>query len=183
MTDTRVGSSALLASLFSIFMNYEEQLKHPKWQKKRLEIMNRAGWKCEKCERDDETLHVHHISYDHGGPQPWNYHDSWLQCLCETCHTLSHIDEKRIIKFLGERAPEIRYVNKDDDAIKRVDNEIAKPDWTPEELKKLLKWRSSLVRWKLSMPSFDSANVLDEPHGCLARSLRSRIRDKHPCWL
>jgi hypothetical protein len=27
------------------------------------------------------------------------------------------------------------------------------------------------------------ANVLDEPHGCLARSLRSRIRDKHPCWL
>ena len=26
-------------------------------------------------------------------------------------------------------------------------------------------------------------NVLDEPHGCLARSLRSRIRDKHPCWL
>ena len=38
-------------------------------------------------------------------------------------------------------------------------------------------------RWDFSNCINFLPNVLDEPHGCLARSLRSRIRDKHPCWL
>lgn len=30
-------------------MSYAEQLKDPRWQKKRLEILNRDEWKCTWC--------------------------------------------------------------------------------------------------------------------------------------
>lgn len=44
-------------------MKYSEQLKHPKWQKKRLEILKRDKWKCKKCKDDTTTLNVHHKEY------------------------------------------------------------------------------------------------------------------------
>ena len=28
---------------------YSDKLKSPKWQKKRLEVLNLRGFKCEKC--------------------------------------------------------------------------------------------------------------------------------------
>ncbi len=65
--------------------SYYEQLKHPKWQRKRLEIMQRAGFQCEDCGKDDVTLNVHH-SYYEKGLAPWEYPDDSLHCLCEKCH-------------------------------------------------------------------------------------------------
>jgi hypothetical protein len=93
-------------------MDYKEKLNHPKWQKRRLEIMQKADWKCEKCGCDSEQLHVHHTDYKAGGPNPWDYEDQYLQCICATCHTLSHIERGRILKFIGLEAPqpEIRYL-------------------------------------------------------------------------
>ena len=35
--------------LFYKIMNYSEQLKSPKWQKKRLEIMQRDKFTCQLC--------------------------------------------------------------------------------------------------------------------------------------
>ena len=64
---------------------YWELLRHPKWQRKRLAIMERADFKCENCDNDDETLNVHH-SYYEKGLMPWDYPDESLHCLCETCH-------------------------------------------------------------------------------------------------
>jgi 5-methylcytosine-specific restriction endonuclease McrA len=66
-------------------MTYSEKLKDPRWQKKRLAVMQRANFKCEACSRDNETLHVHHLVYPRG-KQPWEVEDKWLECLCETCH-------------------------------------------------------------------------------------------------
>jgi hypothetical protein len=62
-----------------------ERLKDPRWQKKRLEVMQRAGFACEWCESKDMTLHVHHTYYEKYR-EPWDYPDWALMCLCESCH-------------------------------------------------------------------------------------------------
>jgi hypothetical protein len=63
--------------------SYSEKLKHPKWQRKRLEVMQRDDFKCRLC-RDDETmLHVHHLSYE---GEPWEVCDDELITLCHHCH-------------------------------------------------------------------------------------------------
>lgn len=64
---------------------YYELLRMPQWQKKRLEIMQRENFSCERCFCTDRMLHVHH-SYYEKGLKPWEYPDSSLHCLCENCH-------------------------------------------------------------------------------------------------
>lgn len=70
-------------------MKYAEQLKHPKWQRRRLEIMSRAGFACEQCGDTESTLHVHHKAY-RDGAMAWEYLDEELVCLCEDCHERQH---------------------------------------------------------------------------------------------
>jgi Zn finger protein HypA/HybF involved in hydrogenase expression len=78
-------------------MKYHDQLKHPLWQKKRLEVMERAGFECENCGGKEDTLNVHHPYYKRGA-MIWDYESGELQCLCERCHKIAHeIDEK--LKF------------------------------------------------------------------------------------
>ena len=72
-------------------MKYSDKLKDPRWQKKRLEILERDGWECTSCGSIDKTLHVHHTYYDFA-LNPWDYHESTLVSLCEECH--SEITEK-----------------------------------------------------------------------------------------
>lgn len=65
---------------------YWELLRDPRWQEKRLRIMERAGFKCERCGSSNRTLNVHH-SYYMKGAAPWEYPDLSLHCLCEAkCH-------------------------------------------------------------------------------------------------
>lgn len=68
-------------------MNYSEKLKDPRWQKKRLEILNAANWKCEEvdCGRSDLPLEVHHCQYI-SGIEPWQYDRDLLIALCKPCH-------------------------------------------------------------------------------------------------
>lgn len=66
-------------------MKYSEKIKSPQWQKKRLEILERDGWKCKICGDDESTLHVHHRIYK-TGKEPWDYPDDALITLCEKCH-------------------------------------------------------------------------------------------------
>ena len=67
-------------------MTYAEKLRHPLWQKKRLEIFNRDGWKCRFCETEIKNLQVHHVIY--GKREPWDYPDYLYQTLCEDCHAI-----------------------------------------------------------------------------------------------
>ena len=66
-------------------MKYQDLLKHPKWQKKRLEILSRDGFKCQKCKDGETTLHVHHEIYSNG-KKPWEYDNKNLTTLCSDCH-------------------------------------------------------------------------------------------------
>jgi len=66
--------------------DYDEKLKDPRWQRKRLKILERDGWACQQCGcRDD--LHVHHRVY-YG--DPWEAPDESLITLCERCHEAEH---------------------------------------------------------------------------------------------
>ena len=64
-------------------MTYSDKLRDPRWQRKRLAIMQRDGWKCRHCESTDKTLTVHHFLYC---GNPWEAEDKFLATLCEDCH-------------------------------------------------------------------------------------------------
>lgn len=68
---------------------YWEKLRDPRWQKKRLEIMEDRQWTCEMCEATEKTLNVHHTIYRKGA-DPWDYADHEYRCLCESCHEIEH---------------------------------------------------------------------------------------------
>ena len=70
-------------------MAYADDLKHPKWQKKRLEIMQRDNFTCQMCGAKDKPLHVHHLVYKKG-LKPWEYDELNLVTLCEDCHEAEH---------------------------------------------------------------------------------------------
>ncbi len=65
--------------------NYSEKLKDPRWQKKRLEILNRDKFTCQYCKDTNSTLIVHHLHY-YPDTEPWEYCNGQLITLCETCH-------------------------------------------------------------------------------------------------
>jgi hypothetical protein len=66
---------------------YHEQLRDPRWQRKRLEILNAADFKCSDagCGNADNELNVHHSAYLRGVPV-WEHPDELLHCLCCECH-------------------------------------------------------------------------------------------------
>ncbi len=67
--------------------SYSEKLKDPRWQKKRLNILNRDGFSCQWCGDKEHTLHVHHLKYK---GDPWDAPDEWLLTICEDCHETDH---------------------------------------------------------------------------------------------
>lgn len=78
---------------------YGELLKNPNWQRKRLEMLEAAGWSCKVCAATEKTLHVHHKQYIKGR-KPWEYENSELEVLCEDCHSLEHVEKKAFADLL-----------------------------------------------------------------------------------
>jgi len=80
---------------------YSEKLRDPRWQKKRLSVLERDNFTCRMCFDTTETLNVHHISYNN---EPWETEDRLLITLCETCHNQETEDLKewsdKLIKSL-----------------------------------------------------------------------------------
>lgn len=69
--------------------NYTELLKDPRWQKRRLLVMEYAGFRCQICGDSTTTLHCHH-SYYARGKKPWEYPDGAIICVCADCHAMLH---------------------------------------------------------------------------------------------
>lgn len=72
-------------------MTYAEKLKDPRWQKKRLEILERDNWCCQLCFDKNTTLHVHHLKYS---GEPWNTKNDDLLTYCEHCHSIIEFNKK-----------------------------------------------------------------------------------------
>lgn len=70
-------------------LTYREQLLHPSWQRKRLEIMERDDFTCQHCCDGESTLNVHHKCYVKGR-LAWEYPGHQLITLCATCHAFAH---------------------------------------------------------------------------------------------
>ncbi len=79
-------------------MSYAESFRDPRWQKKRLKIMERDNFTCRHCRNKEKTLNVHHLRYS-GGKKPWEYDDQFLVTLCEGCH--EKIEEERALFALA----------------------------------------------------------------------------------
>ena len=65
--------------------SYRDKFKDPKWQRKRLLIMERDDFQCQICFDKASPLNVHHRYYEFG-KDPWDYQDEALVTLCEYCH-------------------------------------------------------------------------------------------------
>lgn len=66
-------------------MTYSEKFKDPRWQKMRLQVLERCQWKCIQCHDKASTLHVHHVYYM-AGRDPWEYPSASMVALCAKCH-------------------------------------------------------------------------------------------------
>lgn len=64
---------------------YNELLRDPRWQKRRLDILNRDQFTCTQCGDKETELHIHHEYYTKG-TLPWEYPDDGLITLCAHCH-------------------------------------------------------------------------------------------------
>lgn len=65
---------------------YSELFKDPRWQKRRLKVMERDGFECVSCHDKNTTLNVHHVVPYRKNTKPWEYEDDELTTLCEVCH-------------------------------------------------------------------------------------------------
>lgn len=66
---------------------YQRKLRDPKWQRRRLDILQSANWKCQEptCLSPELNLQIHHLYYVRER-EPWEYPDEAFLCLCENCH-------------------------------------------------------------------------------------------------
>lgn len=74
---------------------YADKLRDPRWQKKRLEILEKHDWTCDGCGHTTKSLNVHHRWYK-AKQDPWNYEDHWYSVLCCDCHDYEHQSENSI---------------------------------------------------------------------------------------
>ena len=80
---------------------YAEKLRRPEWQRKRLEILERDGFKCTDCGDDKSELHVHHLYYTKG-KQPWEYEDDAYRTLCAKCHEAHENMKVLVLTAMGQ---------------------------------------------------------------------------------
>lgn len=100
---------------------YAEKLRDPRWQKKRLEIMQRDNFACRRCFARDVELHVHHVYY---APRrdPWSYDKRFLLTLCKDCHAYMEDPETKLwMAYEGlKRMPDRRHCDTPFDAMREA---------------------------------------------------------------
>jgi len=69
--------------------SYVDQYNDHRWQKKRLEIIERENYICQYCHSQGNELRVHHTYYDKN-KKVWEYDNDTLLCLCQRCHSDLH---------------------------------------------------------------------------------------------
>jgi hypothetical protein len=72
--------------------SYSEKLKDQRWQRKRLQLLEEANWKCQRarCESlnpEKDSLHIHHKFYLRN-TDPWDYPEHAYYVVCEKCHAI-----------------------------------------------------------------------------------------------
>lgn len=86
--------------------DFWELYKHPKWQKKRLEVMQAAGHRCERCGDDEHELQIHHGFYARNR-KPWEYPNETLFCLCKECHEIAGYLRVSLMEEVAKVKPDL----------------------------------------------------------------------------
>jgi hypothetical protein len=119
------------------------QYKDPRWQKKRLQIMERDEFTCCSCQAEHIPLNVHHKVPYRKNTKPWEYKDDELITICEDCHKkITNIRrecnelvarETNIVEFALDYLDVLRQLNKMDpyqiSIILKVSELITKQKW------------------------------------------------------
>jgi 5-methylcytosine-specific restriction endonuclease McrA len=84
--------------------SYRQTLQHPRWQKKRLEILTRSDWRCQWCGSTEVNLQVHH-GYYAKSYQPWDYEEQTLYCLCDHCHERAETVREALYREVAKLHP------------------------------------------------------------------------------
>ena len=69
--------------------DYSALLTDPRWQRRRLEALEWANWRCWFCSSGAKQLHVHHLRYRFNAC-PWEYAVWELAVACDECHKELH---------------------------------------------------------------------------------------------
>ena len=87
----REGKRRRLARLADLrAVPYPEYLTSPEWMVTRARMIEKAGRRCRVCNNGDETLDVHHRTYERLGEE----RDEDLTVLCQDCHRIFHENGK-----------------------------------------------------------------------------------------
>ncbi len=86
-------------------MKWADQYKHPLWQKKRLEALDKAGYACQCCGDSESQLHVHHKQY-FKGRMIWDYTVGELSVLCSECHEAAHAQMDELKSIMSALDPD-----------------------------------------------------------------------------
>lgn len=85
----------------AITQQYQDYLNSDIWKQKRLKVLNRAKFVCERCKKEQATQ-IHHKTYEHIFNEPL----SDLLAVCADCHRTIHgiksVEEKRKIRLFGQ---------------------------------------------------------------------------------
>lgn len=85
-------------------MTYTEQLKDPRWDKKRKEVLKRDNFTCVCCYAIKVKLNVHHGVY-FKEKMAWEYDNIYLHTLCDPCHERTHFFIASIENKIGKINP------------------------------------------------------------------------------
>ena len=148
-------------------LTYIQQLRHPNWQRRRLEVLNQSGFMCQRCMATENTLHVHHKQYLKDR-LAWEYEDEELIVICESCHKAEHehLDELKIEIANSWRSPEelvlvIRGFNLPFDGQCGIGSSL---EWAASLIEELsiLSWENLLLIRKHAKEMFAQQRMADE---------------------
>jgi hypothetical protein len=72
-------------------MTYSDKLQDPRWQKRRLEVLQRDNFTCRLCTDITTVLHIHHKKY---AKEPWEVELGSLITYCKHCHSVIEYNKK-----------------------------------------------------------------------------------------
>lgn len=79
---------------------YREQLQHPLWQRKRLEVLEHFDFECCACGSNNKMLNVHHKRCRKDRPV-WDYPLEMFEALCVDCHKVVHEHRDQIDELVA----------------------------------------------------------------------------------
>lgn len=146
-------------------MTYQQKLLDPRWQRRRLEILERDGFICRLCKDPHTTLHIHHLIYRK--IEPWEYEDDELITYCKHCHSIAEYYKKTHPNILINRVEKIEQSEFDIKLI-MIGND-SKGDFACD----IFKYENNYVIYLMSMDCFGLYRIYD----IYKRTFASKIED------